>query len=223
VNEQPSYASIALIDFGANDHVSIVAVSVLEEECVLSGAWSYCDSDSSEIVQLLNERLLIVLGDQTRAKNILRNTHSSEVALSEFLMEAGREARNALDTFNSFVEQNIRDYVAYMAILPAERKLLPKMVKKKLTQPHFYNWPKEIDLEKAREHLDSIGKLSKIQGTPSEMEIVIAASRLVKLLVDMWRNDEQERNNRVYVDRKEMGLSLLPKVWLKELTSMVRG
>jgi hypothetical protein len=216
----PSYVSIALINFGVPNLVSIVAVSVLEEECVLSGAWSYRDSDSMEIVQLLGDRLLLVLGDRTRAKSILKKTLVNEVLLSNFLEEARYEASTALSLFDSFVEQSRLEYENYIAIKPADRKLLPKVTKKNLIQPNFGDWPGEVDLEKASNYLESIGKQSKIEGTPLEMETIISASRLVKLIIDMWRNDEQERSNRLYVDRRGIGISLLPKVWLKQMTSL---
>ena len=222
VNSSPSYASIAVINFGVSGLVSIVAVSVLEEECVLSGAWSYRDSDSKEIVQLLADRLLIVLGDRARAETILKKTLLNEVFLSDLLEEARHEASAALDSFTRFVEQDRLEYESYMAIKPAERRLLPKVAKRNLVQPNFYKWPTEIDLEIASEYFDSVGKQSKIEGTPFAMETVITASRLVKLILDMWRNDEQERSNRLYGDREATGISLLPKVWLKKLTLLSR-
>ncbi len=212
-----SYTSIAVINFGPLHHVSLVTVSVTPEQCVLSGAWIYSDSDSSAISQVLRGHLLIVLGDRSRAEAILKGSLATEVTLAAFLQEAGREARNGLESFENFVEQNKRDYSAYMTIRPVDRKLLPKTVKKKLIQPNFYDWPEEIDLEQASEYFDSVRKLSKIQGTPAEMETVITASRLVKLMVDMWRSDEEQRNNRPYLEREVVGHALLPKVWLNQM------
>lgn len=220
MNSSPSYASIAVIDFGAPNLVSIVAVSVLEEECVLSGAWSYFDADSVEIIQLLAGRLLIVIGDRARAETILKETFLNEVLLSDLLEEARNEASAALDSFTRFVEQDRLEYASYMAVRPAERKLLPKVVKRDLIQPNFYDWPREINVENASKYFDLVGKQSKIEGTPFAMETVITASRLVKLILDMWRNDEQERSNRLYGNREGIGISLLPRVWLKQLTSL---
>jgi hypothetical protein len=67
------------------------------------------------------------------------------------------------------------------------------------------------------QELSKLGKLESISGTQPEMKRVLAASRLLQILVYMWKNDEVERNNRVYVLGSDAEMTILPKSWLSKL------
>jgi hypothetical protein len=47
------------------------------------------------------------------------------------------------------------------------------------------------------------------------MKRIIAAARLLRHLIDKWHPDEQERNNRKYIQGNEADITILPKAWLQ--------
>ena len=89
--------------------------------------------------------------------------------------------------------------------------------RKKMVEPIFFNWPDDLDFNQSSEFLESIGKMAVPVGTPSQMKKTLAAARLLKYLIDMWQEDEQERGNRKYVEGAEAEITILPNSWLREL------
>jgi hypothetical protein len=49
------------------------------------------------------------------------------------------------------------------------------------------------------------------------MKRVLAASRLLQILIYMWKNDEVERLNRQYVIGSDAKSTILPAIWLEKL------
>jgi hypothetical protein len=49
------------------------------------------------------------------------------------------------------------------------------------------------------------------------MKKTLAAARLIKYLIDMWQQDEQERGNRKYVEGVEAEITILPESWLSQV------
>ena len=86
--------------------------------------------------------------------------------------------------------------------------------RKKLVPPDFYDWPEVIDFNASTKYLESIGKMATPVGTPEGFKNTLSAARLIKHLVDMWQLDEQERNNRKYVEGEEAKITILPESWL---------
>ena len=116
--------------------------------------------------------------------------------MQPFIEEAKFAAKEAAISFDS-----------YKADSPLKRN--------KLVAPEFYNWPDSINLNNATEILESMGKLAIPLGTPNEMKRIIAAARLLRFLIDKWHSDEQERNNRKYIQGNEADITILPKAWLQ--------
>lgn len=213
-----SYASIALIDFRLSGQVSLVTVSATEQECVPSGAWNYSSRQSSEFLQVLEGRLLIILGNQNKSSLLSDDLLEREVTIFDFVTSASKRARDFLDDYDVFVKRSDIEYADYMSVKPKERKLLPKLTKRSLVRPIFFDWPSTVNLDEASHYLESLGKFSHVQGTPSEMEKVISASRVLKLFIDAWRSDELERSSRSFIQSNEIRNLLLPETWLSMLT-----
>ena len=196
---------------------AVEVVSVTPETCELSGAWLVEGNNLDQLTQIVAGRLLIFIGDKSKQENYVALQTASEVNLQEFIDEARADATSAIQAFGEFVSQNERAYLAYMSIKLADRKLLPKVVKKKLALPEFYEWPETIAINSAEEVLTSMGKLGEILGTDRDIRKVLAGGRLVKHLIDKWRSDEIERSNRLYVTDSEAIVSILPTSWLKKI------
>lgn len=210
----PTYASIAIVEFLPETTIIVETISVTPDSCDLSGAWKIERSDFSLLNQIIEGRLVVIVGNKDLAKDYL-NAHSvAEVHLEDFVVEAKEDTRLAINSFDDYVEQNEIDYATYMSVKPAERKSIAKVVKKKLVKPEFYEWPDSVDLNNAEEFLNSRGIRREFSGDDTCFKHLLFSANLVKHFIDKWRMDEIERSNRLYVLGKEASISLLPLVWL---------
>jgi hypothetical protein len=214
-----TYGSVAVAEVLATGDVAIEAISITPESCELSGAWIISEGEDQFLQQILTDRLLIPIGDRSIAVAKLTKFLGQEVNIQDFIDEARIDAQSALSSFEEYVRQSDYEYAQYMSINPTDRKALPKIVKKKLVAPDFYQWPIQVDLNKSQDFLKTVGKLGEISGTPIGMKNVLTAARAIKHLVDMWNRDEIERNNRVYVVDQAAQVAILPNCWLSKLDS----
>ena len=212
-----TYGSVAIAEVLATGEVAIDAISITPESCEISGAWIISEGEEEVLQQILADRLLIPIGDRSMAVAKLTKFLGQEVNIQDFIDEARIDAQSALNSFEEYVRQSDYEYAQYMSINPTDRKALPKVVKKKLVVPDFYQWPIQVDLNRSQDFLKSVGKLGEISGTPIDMKNVLTAARAIKLLVDMWHRDEIERSNRLYVLDQAAQIAILPNCWLRKL------
>jgi hypothetical protein len=210
---------LAIVEVLASGEIAIEAISITPESCELSGAWIILEGEEEALQQILADRLLIPIGDRSTTVAKLIKFLDQEVIIQDFIDEARVDAQSALGSFEEYVHQSDLEYAQYMSINPTDRKALPKIVKKKLVAPDFYQWPMQVDLNKSQDFLKSVGKLGEIFGTPIGMRNVLAAARAIKLMVDMWHRDEIERSNRLYVVDQAAQIAILPNCWLSKLDS----
>jgi hypothetical protein len=194
------YASIAIVEVHPDNTVTIESISVTEGECVLSGAWDFNISENENIGNVLSGKMIIPIGEK---KNLERLPIKGEIVILDsipFLVDAIKAAKEALEAYESFKSENL-----------AKRK--------KLVAPEFYNWPDSINFNASADYLESIGKMATPSGTPDSFKKTLSAARLVKHLVDMWQLDEQERNNRKYVEGEDAKITILPESWLEAIST----
>jgi hypothetical protein len=211
------YASIAVVDHISIEKVAIESISITDESCDLSGAWLVDSKDSELLSNILSGKLIIELGSPESSNAKVELKLQDQISIQDFLDDARQEIEVANKLFTDHVERNLQEYSSYMQIAPAERKLMPKVVKKNLVPPDFSNWPGVVDMNNPEQELRKLGKLESISGTQLEMKRVLAASRLLQILLYMWKNDEVERNNRVYVLGSDAEMTILPKSWMSKL------
>ena len=197
------YASIAVVELHPGDLVTIESISVTEGECVLSGAWGFNISEEENISNVLSGKMIIPVGEKEKLEKLPIKGEIIILDAAPFLIDAKKAAGEALDAYESFKLENL-----------AKRK--------KLVAPEFYNWPDSINFNESADYLESIGKMATPSGTPDNFKKTLSAARLVKHLVDMWQLDEQERNNRKYVEGEDAKITILPESWL-EATSTNRS
>lgn len=188
---QNSYISIAIMD-ETKEYVAIESISVMKSSCVLSGAWILKPSESFKKEMLLANKLIL---------NISTDKHQTQkfgpsLDLSDFLNDAAREARIAIEEFTEFV-----------AFDPKKRK--------NLVQPNFFEWPEEIDLNNL-DYYESFFKIKMdFENSQPEIRRVLSVAKLVQHLIKAWQLDEQERNNRRYLDDEQTTFTLLPPSWAR--------
>lgn len=210
---------MAIMQVLPTGEIAIEAISMTPDSCELSGAWFISELQAGHVDQILKDRLLIPIGARSMSVENLAHFFKQEVSIQEFIDEARLDVQNALKSFDDYVRQSDLEYTKYMSINPTDRKLLPKVVKKKLVPPDFYQWPLQIDLNNGQEFLISVGKMGEVSGTAEGMKNVLTAARVIKHLVDMWRRDEIERSNRSYVVDQAAQISILPNCWLSKIDS----
>ena len=212
-----SYTSIAIVEFLPSEIIAIEVISVTPETCELSGAWLIEPNNLAKLNQIIDGRLVIFMGDKSKLTSYVATYPVSEVDLQDFIDEARKDASSALQAFGEYISQNELEYKTYMSIKLTERRLLPKVIKKKLVLPEFYAWPETLEINSAEEFLTSRGELGNFIGTDIDIKNALIGARLVKHLVDMWRSDEIERSNRLYVNDNEAIVSIIPTIWLQKI------
>jgi hypothetical protein len=197
------YASIAVVELHPGDLVTIESISVTEGECVLSGAWGFNISEEENISNVLSGKMIVPLGEKKELGKLPIKSEKIFLDSVPFLIDAKKAAKEALEAYETFKSENLTK-------------------RKKLVAPEFYNWPDSINFNESADYLESIGKMATPSGTPDNFKKTLSAARLVKHLVDMWQLDEQERNNRKYVEGEDAKITILPESWL-EATSTNRS
>jgi hypothetical protein len=211
------YANIAVVGLASKELVAVEVISVTADSCDLSGAWLINSVDTKALSDLLDEKLIIFLNIESQRLKLFENIQDQVVTLTDFIRDAKDQISVANKLFEDFVSNNALAYAEYMKVSVKDRQSLPKVVKKNLIAPDFSDWPPSLDLDSAEKELEQMNKLSVIQGTPQEMKKILAASRLIQFLIQMWRIDEIERVNRVYVLNESAENTILPPSWLRKI------
>jgi hypothetical protein len=212
-----NYASLVLIDQLKSEKIALWTVSVTSDSAELTGAWVVEKNDSHTLEQIISGRLILQLGKAWQVDENLAGHSSRIVELSDFIREAKNEADSALIKFGEFVLKNEDKYKEYMAIDKEGRKLLPKVSKKQLAKPEFFDWPPDLTLNNSRTYLESKGKFGLVSVASNELANVLISARCLQFLISMWQNDETERRNKVYIEGQAAAVTILPRTWLEKL------
>jgi hypothetical protein len=215
----PTWANLGVICFEKGMGYSIETISVDTNSCTLSGAWNFETLDDPTLTNILAPCLVITCGLDS-GEVVANRFASKKVDIKTFIADAYVSARDGIERFNRHLEENARQYAEYISIPPAERKLLPKVIKKKLEPIHAHSWALAYDELVPELTLRQLGKRESIEGTPQNMVRLVTTSWLIKHLVDRWREDEIERKSREYLYPEDGGLEVLPRSWMTELLKL---
>ena len=213
-----NYASLVLVDQIASGRIALWTISVTSTSAELTGAWVVEKDDLRTLGQIISGKLILPLDKAWQANEYLSGHSNSIVELSDFIGEAKNEAESALIKFGEFVLKNEEKYKEYMAIDKASRKLLPKVSKKQLSTPEFFEWPETLTIDYSKQYLESQGKLGLVTVDSKELRNVLIAARCVQFLISMWQTDETERRNKVYIEGEAAAVTILPRIWLEKLS-----
>jgi hypothetical protein len=195
------YASIAIVEMYSDRKVTIESISISKGECVLSGAWKFSIEDKQSISNVVSNKLIIALGDESTVSKFLNNPNLKFLEAKPFLLEARKAASDAVLAYELFKSEDAKK-------------------RKNMVEPSFFDWPEELDFNQSEEYMESIGKMAVPASTPVSMKNTLATARLVRFMVEMWQLDEQERVNRKYVDGTDAEITILPESWLKEFVPL---
>ena len=212
-----NYASLVLVDQIETERIALWTVSVTSTSAELTGAWVVAKDDSITLEQIIRGRLILQVGSANEVIRSLSLFSKHLVQLSDFIAEAKDEAESALIKFNEFVLENEKKYKEYMAIDKASRKLLPKVSKKQLAVPEFFDWPTGLALDNSKNYLESKGKFGLVSVASDKLANVLIAARCLQFLISMWQLDETERRNKVYIEGEGAAVTILPRIWLEKL------
>jgi hypothetical protein len=215
----PTWANLGVVCFEKGMGYSIETISVDTNSCTLSGAWDFETLEDPALTNILGARLVITCGLEN-GEVIANQFNSTRVDIKSFITDASNSAKDGVERFNRYLEENARQYSDYMSIPPAERKLLPKVIKKKLEPIYAHSWDLTYDEFAPELTLRQLGKRESIEGTPRNMVRLITTSWLIKHLVDRWREDEMERKSRDYLYPEGEEIDVLPQNWMTELSKL---
>lgn len=189
------YRSIAVVEIQPDNNVSIETLAISEKECTLSGAWEFEIEQLEEIQNVINGRLVLTISNRAEFKKFISDPSIVYLDIDEFIAEAKKAVEDAIHSLEEF-------------------KLKDLNKRKKLLTPEFFDWPDNIDFNSSIEILERMGKMSTPHNTPLRMRKILAASRLLKFLIEMWHSDELERKNRRYLNGDAAAITILPNCWL---------
>ena len=212
-----NYASLVLVDQLKSGKIALWTVSITSTSAELTGAWVIEKDDSQTLNQIMSGRLILLVNKSSQADALFSGYLNSIVELADFVKEAKDEAESALVTFNDFILENENRYKEYMAIDKTNRKLLPKVSKKQLATPEFFDWPTDLTLNNSRKYLESKGKFGLVSVANDELANVLISARCLQFLISMWQIDETERRNKVYIEGEAAAVTILPRIWLEKL------
>lgn len=219
MSSTPTWANLGVICFEKGLGYSIETISVSTDSCTLSGAWDFETLEDAKLKNILNARLIITCGIEN-GEVVANRFASKRVDLKAFISDASQIAKDGIERFNRYIEENAKQYFEYMSIPPAERKLLPKVTKKKLEPIYAHSWELSYDEFAPEITLRQLGKRESIEGTPQNMVRLITTSWLIKHLVDRWREDELERTSRSYLYPEGRNIQVLPSSWMSRLEDL---
>jgi len=211
------YASLALLEQIGEEDIAIWTISVTSTSTELSGAWVIKSNDLNTFQSITDGKLHMEISSQVNTKKLPGLDSNLKVSIEDFISEARNDAIQGSVIFHKHLEDNEKAYKDYMAVAPSDRKLLPKVVRKKLIEPEFNNWPEQFNLEESKNYLDKIGKKGLLKSADPKLAKILITARCIRAFIEMWKKDEIERKNKVYLDAETASVTILPKSWLQKL------
>ena len=211
------YASLALLEQIDEEDIAIWTISVTSSSTELSGAWVIKRNDLKTFQSITDGKLHIDISSQANTTKLPGLDSNLKVSIEDFISEARNDAIQGSAIFHKHLVDNEKAYKDYMAVAPSDRKLLPKVVRKKLVEPEFNNWPEQFKLEDSKNYLDKIGKKGLLKSADPKLEKILITARCIRAFIEMWKRDEIERKNKVYLDAETASVTILPKSWLQKL------
>jgi hypothetical protein len=211
------FASLALIEQIGEEEIAIWAISVTSTSTELSGAWVIKSNDLNRFRSITDGKLHMEISSQDKTRKLLGLDPHLKVSIEDFIAEARNDAIEGAAIFHKHLVDNEKAYKDYMAVAPNDRKLLPKVVRQKLIEPEFNNWPERFKLEDSKNYLDKIGKKGLLKSADPKLEKILITARCMQAFIEMWKRDEVERKNKVYLDAETASETILPKSWLQKL------
>jgi hypothetical protein len=95
-----------------------------------------------------------------------------------------------------------------------EKHLLENPKKAKtLVEPNWANWNNELNIEDPVTSLIKSGRSAHPESTPDDMKSLIALARMVRHVIDLWRETEDSRFSRKFLSISEEDPRLWPPSW----------
>lgn len=207
-------AKIAIVDLSAGK-IAIETIAINSKTCNLVGAWLLNGAEIESIKDIIGNSPILFLNENNSKEIQKLFKNNNKLVLQTFIEEARAKATLTHNTFKDYVEYCEQKYRVYMAVPPAERKLLSKVTRKNLEPVFLNNWNIQINTQFPELALRSLGKRDSIPGTPTEMKLVNTTAWLTKFLIEFWLQDEIERSGKTYLPDNLTELQLLPPSWLK--------
>ena len=186
----------AIVDEPPSSALAVHHVSVTDDGVSASGLWKLpLERHKADVANLLTHWVPIGTRDGIAATNKVlgKKVVSADLASLVSMCEASESQLQA-------------DWSAYQELEPKKRANLKPLAAR--------TWPAVAEDEDAARLLRKLGKAPYPLHTPSDMQDIIAMSRLVMTIADTWFELESERLSRSYLAGAETERKLYPPEWL---------
>lgn len=160
----------------------------------LSGNWVLEQNDSDAISSVCRSHILIASKETLGA---VEKATSQQIFFGDF---------NELLISIQAEEQNFKsEWEAYLLANPKKAKTL--------VPPNWANWSNELSVNEPIESLNRLGRSAHPESTPDDMTALIALARMVRHVIEIWRDLEDSRKSRKFLTSSSEDPRLWPPNW----------
>ena len=160
----------------------------------LSGNWIFSQDESDAISSVCRSHILVSTKGTLK---LIESTSSQNVFYGDF---------DALVSSIQSVENDFkREWDAHLAENPKKAKTL--------VQPAWPNWQHNLRIEDPISSLINAGRSAHPESTPEDMKALIALARMVRHVLDIWRELEDSRSSRKFLEISKEDPRMWPPLW----------
>ena len=160
----------------------------------LSGNWIFSRNESDAISSVCRSHILV----STKATvNLIESTSSQKVFYGDF---------DALVSSIQSLENDFKhEWESHLSKNPKKAKTL--------VQPAWPNWRNRSTIDDPISSLINAGRSAHPDSTPEDMKALIALARMVRQVLDIWRELEDSRFSRKFLEISKEEPRLWPPNW----------
>ncbi len=188
------FHGIAVAHLLSDDSIAFGQVKNSLSGTSLSGNWIFTSSDHEEISSVCRSHILISNSETLRA--VEKNSDHS-FFFGDF--------KNLMSSIQS-LETNFRaEWESFLEGNPKKAKTL--------VPPKWANWANPFEIEDPISSLANSGRSAYPDSTPEDMKSLIALARMVRHVLDQWRDLEDSRIARRFLEASKAEPALWPANW----------
>ena len=160
----------------------------------LSGNWVFAQNMSGEISAVCRSHILVAT---QQTVELIRKTSNQIIFHGDF--------NELLASIQSEEIELRTEWDAHLLKNPKKAKTL--------VEPTWANWENALAIEDPVSSLNNLGRSAHPDSTPDDMKSLIALARMTKYVLDIWRELEESRFSRKFLNVSKEDPRLWPPNW----------
>jgi len=177
-----------------NESIAFGQVKNSMSGTTLSGNWIFSKDESESISSVCRSHILV---SSKETLNFIESISTQSFAFGDF-DELVSSIRHLEDVFR-------KEWVGYLAENPKKAKTL--------VPPKWATWLSHLSIDEPIQSLNKSGRSAHPDSTPVDMQSLIALARMVRYVLDIWRELEENRFSRKFLQSSKVNPQLWPPNW----------